>query len=119
MSQTVTVKEKAPCHCIANLKWSLDEWISEPEDENKEDEVKPKRNSDGVTSKAKELYSRKGIDIKKEGKYKKDSKYVIFVYEEEYFPGIIEEVKEQDYKISAMAMSGPLNWKCPNTSDMC
>lgn len=43
--------------------------------------------------------------------------YVIFLYEEEYFPGIIIDVKENEVQIKSMCFSGATYFKWPEKED--
>lgn len=54
------------------------------------------------------------------GKLKKEEgSYVIFIYEGEYFPGMITEISGSEMKVSSMAMSGPHHYKWPEKPDIC
>nr|XP_018911236.1 PREDICTED: actin-binding protein F-like isoform X1 [Bemisia tabaci] len=47
----------------------------------------------------------------------KKNVYVIFVYEGEYFPGVILETTQTGAKVSAMTMAGPDGWRWPEKED--
>lgn len=38
-------------------------------------------------------------------------------YDNVYYPGLVEEVVEQEYKVSVMVRSGPSRWKWPQPPD--
>lgn len=43
--------------------------------------------------------------------------YVVVIYEQEQYPGIITEVKDNGVKVKAMCKSGPNHWKWPKVND--
>lgn len=81
--------------------------ISEEEDDTNLDDI---LNLEDNTSTQKNLIDRdRPVSV---------NSYVIIVYEEEYFPGVVLEKKDNGANVKVMAMAGPDTWKWPEKDDI-
>lgn len=46
-------------------------------------------------------------------------RYFIFRYENDYYPGVVQEIEKEEVLVSAMTKSGFKNYKWPKPQDVC